>query len=129
MKRLFLFALLTAAVTVGQQPSFGQMAKVKELHKADLDTLFATPERVMVVDVRSPGAALAYVRERSPFTSALKCRRPTPRRRAFEKHLGELPKDREIIVSADTMARAGAAASVLASHGFKVAGAVSISTY
>ena len=47
----------------------------------------------------------------------------------LESHLNEIPKDRLIVTVSNHAARAGKAADLLASKGFKVAGAVGVQTY
>jgi rhodanese-related sulfurtransferase len=126
MKKLFLFALLAAAVTVGQQPSFGQ-AKVKQLHKADVDALLAAPDHMTMVDVRSPGE-IAFWGAFPVYINA-EVAEGDAKAAGLEKRLAELPKDRDIVTVATTADRATAAATVLASHGFKVAGAVGVQAY
>jgi rhodanese-related sulfurtransferase len=47
----------------------------------------------------------------------------------LEKSLAWIPKDREIVTLSNHAGRAGKAADLLASKGFKVAGAVGAQTY
>jgi rhodanese-related sulfurtransferase len=47
----------------------------------------------------------------------------------IDKHLSEIPKDKLIVLVSNHAGRAGRAADVLESKGFKVAGAVGAQTY
>jgi rhodanese-related sulfurtransferase len=126
MKKLFLLSLLATALCVSSQRGLAQ-AKVKELHKADVDALLATPEKVLILDVRSPSEMAAE----GTFTVFLNAAVAESDAKAagLEKHLADIPKDRAIVAAGGSQASAMAAASVLASHGFKVAGAVSVPAY
>jgi len=126
MKKLFLLSLLATALCMSSQRGFAQ-AKVKELHKADVDALLATPEKVLILDVRSP-SEMAAEGTFAVFLNAAVAESDA-KAAGLEKHLGDIPKDRAIVAVGGSPARAMAAASVLASHGFKVAGAVSAPAY
>jgi rhodanese-related sulfurtransferase len=127
MKKLFLLSLLATAVCVAPQRTFAQAPKVKELRQADVDKLLETPEKVLMLDVRPPseiaeqGAFAVYVNAQVAETDA--------KAAGLEKLLGEIPKDRQLVTVAGTTEKALAAASVLARHGFKVAGGVSAPAY
>jgi len=94
--------------------------KAHVLSVAELDKLLAQPGKVLVIDVRRPdevssvGGLPVYL---SIQLSDL------------EKSLAWIPKDREIVTVSNHAARAGKAADLLASKGFKVAGAVGAQTY
>jgi len=126
MKKLFLLSLLATALCVSSQRGFAQ-AKVKELHKADVDALLAAPEKVLFLDVRSPSEMAAEGTFAVFLNAAVS--ESDAKAAGLEKHLGDIPKDRAIVAVGGNAARAMAAAAVLASHGFKVAGAVSAPAY
>lgn len=127
MKKLFLLSLFATAVCAAPQRTVAQAPKVRELHQAEVDKLLETPEKVLVLDVRPPseiaaqGAFTVYVNAPIAGTDVNAA--------GLEKHLGEIPKDRLIVTVAGTPDKALAAASVLASRGFKVAGGVSAPAY
>ena len=95
-------------------------SKAHVLSVAELDKLLAQPGKVLVIDVRRPdevssiGGLPVYL---SIQISDL------------EKSLAWIPKDREIVTISNHAGRAGKAADLLASKGFKVAGAVGSQTY
>ena len=95
-------------------------SKAHVLSVAELDKLLAQPSKILVIDVRRPdevssiGGLPVYL---SIQLSDL------------EKSLAWIPKDREIVTVSNHAARAGKAADLLASKGFKVAGAVGAQTY
>jgi len=113
------FAYSADAPTTGaaaKAPAF----KAHVLSVAELDKLLAQPGKILVIDVRRPdevssvGGLPVYL---SIQLSDL------------EKSLAWIPKDREIVTVSNHAARAGKAADLLASKGFKVAGAVGAQTY
>jgi rhodanese-related sulfurtransferase len=95
-------------------------SKAHVLSVAELDKLLAQPGKILVIDVRRPdevssvGGLPVYL---SIQLSDL------------EKSLAWIPKDREIVTVSNHAARAGKAADLLASKGFKVAGAIGAQTY
>jgi len=95
-------------------------SKAHVLSVAELDKLLAQPGKVLVIDVRRPdevssiGGLPVYL---SIQLSDL------------EKSLAWIPKDREIVTLSNHAGRAGKAADLLASKGFKVVGAVGAQTY
>ena len=95
-------------------------SKAHVLSVAELDKLLAQPGKILVIDVRRPdevssiGGLPVYL---SIQLSDL------------EKSLAWIPKDREIVTVSNHAGRAGKAADLLASKGFKVAGAVGSQTY
>jgi len=132
MRKLFLFGALAVLLVLSQRQSFGQQqsgsAKTfKELHRAEVDALLATPGQALVLDVRSPGE-IAYW---GAFPVFLNIETPEgdTKALAIEKHLSEIPKDKQIITVSGRAGDAGLAAALLASKGYKVAGAVGAMTY
>ncbi|MCV2348302.1 rhodanese-like domain-containing protein [Paucibacter sp. Y2R2-4] len=95
-------------------------AKSPKLSRAELDALLAKPDQVVIIDVRRPdelssiGGFPAYLSIQS---------------KELEKNLGFVPRDRAIVTVSNHAGRAGAAADLLASKGFKVAGAVGAQDY
>ena len=104
----------------GGSPAKAPASKAHVLSVAELDKLLAQPGKVLVIDVRRPdevssiGGLPVYL---SIQLSDL------------EKSLAWIPRDREIVTVSNHAARAGKAADLLASKGFKVAGAVGAQTY
>ena len=131
MKTAKLTLLLTGALALAplaysaDAPGAGTTAKAPAskahvLSVAELDKLLAQPDKILVIDVRRPdevssnGGLPVYL---SIQLSDL------------EKSLAWIPKDRQIVTVSNHAARAGKAADLLASKGFKVAGAVGTQTY
>jgi rhodanese-related sulfurtransferase len=121
MKKLILFALLAAAMSLGQpQQAAGQATKVKTFTAAELDKLLAGPDRVLLIDVRRPDE----IASNGGFPVYLSIQAND-----LAKHLSEIPRDRLIVTVSNHANRAGIAAALLESSGFKVAGAVGAQTY
>lgn len=95
-------------------------AKSPKLTRAEVDALLARPEQVVVIDLRRPdehtkiGAFPVFLSIQS---------------RDLEKSLAFIPRDRTVITVSNHAGRAGAAADLLASRGFKVAGATGVQDY
>ena len=117
MRKLILSLLLTASAVLAQNTP---AAKAKTLTRAELDQLLATPEKVLLIDVRRPDE----ISSNGGFPVYLSIQIGE-----LEKHLDAIPKDRIIVTVSNHAARGGRAADILASHGFNVAGAVGAETY
>jgi len=117
MRKLILITLLAAAAALAQS---GTPAKAKTLTRAELDQLLATPDKVLLIDVRRPDE----ISTNGGFPVYLSIQIGD-----LEKHLDAIPKDRIIVTVSNHAARGGKAADLLASHGFNVAGAVGAETY
>ena len=117
MHRLILITLLAAAAALAQNAT---PAKAKTLTRGELDQLLATPDKVLLIDVRRPDE----VSTNGGFPVYLSIQIGD-----LEKHLDAIPKDRIIVTVSNHAARGGKAADLLASHGFNVAGAVGAETY
>ena len=117
MHRLILITLLATAAALAQNAT---PAKAKTLTRAELDQLLATPDKVLLIDVRRPDE----VSTNGGFPVYLSIQIGD-----LEKHLDAIPKDRIIVTVSNHAARGGKAADLLASHGFNVAGAVGAETY
>lgn len=120
MKRLVLLILLAAAVSFAQQPGAEAASKAKILTRAEFDALLASPGRVLLIDVRRP----TEIAQNGGFPVYLNIQAAD-----LEKHLAEIPKDRPLIVVSNHAHRAGIAADLLASKGFKIAGAIGAQVY
>jgi len=120
-------SLFIAALVLATSVAFGQTAPAKQpeskahvLTRVELDALLATPEKIVVLDVRRPdelssiGGFPAYLSIQSS---------------ELEKSLAYLPKDRTFITVSNHASRAKRAADLLSSKGFKVAGAVGAQDY
>jgi rhodanese-related sulfurtransferase len=117
MRKLILMTLLAAAAAFAQSaPAF----KAKVLTRAELDQLLATPDKLLVIDVRRPDEISTI----GGFPVYLSIQIGE-----LEKHLDAIPRDRVIVTVSNHAARGGKAADLLASHGFNVAGAVGAENY
>jgi rhodanese-related sulfurtransferase len=95
-------------------------SKAHVLSVAELDKLLAQPDKVLIIDVRRPDEVSSI--GGLPVYLSIQLI-------DLEKSLAWIPKDREIVTVSNHAARAGKAADLLASKGFKVAGAVGAQTY
>ena len=120
MKKLILLTLFAAAISFAQQPATAPASKAKVLSRVELDKLLATPDRVLLIDVRRPDEIASI----GGFPVYLSIQAAD-----LDKHLSEIPKDKVIILVSNHAGRAGRAADLLESKGFKVAGAVGAETY
>lgn len=95
-------------------------AKSPKLNRAQVDELLAKPDQVVVIDLRRPdeltkiGGFPVYLSIQS---------------KELEKSLSFIPKDRTLVTVSNHAGRAGAGADLLASKGFKVAGAIGAQDY
>ena len=94
--------------------------KAKRLSKADVDALLAKPDSVLFIDLRTPAEFIQYGSFPVFFSVQNK---------DLEKQLAWLPHDRQIVTVSNHSQRAGAAADLLASKGFNVAGATGSEEY
>jgi rhodanese-related sulfurtransferase len=120
MKKAILLTLLAAAMGFAQQQGAAPASKAKKLSRDELDKLLATPDRVLLIDVRRPDE----IASNGGFPVYLSIQAGD-----LEKHLSEIPKDRLIVLVSNHAGRAGRAADLLESKGFKVAGAVGAQLY
>jgi rhodanese-related sulfurtransferase len=121
MRKLILITLLAAAAAFAQAPAAkAPPANAKTLTRAELDQLLATPDKVLLIDVRRPDELTAI----GGFPAYLSIQA-----KDLENHLDAIPKDRIIVTVSNHAGRAAKAADLLASHGFNVAGAVGAETY
>src|ERR1700730_13294770 len=120
MKKLILLTLFAAAISFAQQPATAPASKAKVLTRFELDKLLATPDRVLLIDVRRP----YEISSNGGFPVYLSIQAAD-----IDKHLSDIPKDKLIILLSNHAGRAGRAADLLESKGFKVAGAGGAQTY
>ncbi len=120
MRKLVLLILLASAVSFAQQPGAAQASKAKILTRAEFDTLLATPGRVLLIDVRRP----TEIAMNGGFPVYLNIQAAD-----LEKHLAEIPTDKPLVMVSNHAHRAGLAADLLESKGFKIAGAIGAQVY
>ncbi len=132
--RKFLTVVLMAATTLSVTAVFAQQAaapaaqgkttrpapKAKKLSRAEVDSWLAKPSESVFIDVRRPDEVSAN----GGFPVYLSIQAND-----LANHLGDIPKDKTIITVSNHAARAGVAADLLDSKGFKVAGAVGVEDY
>ena len=107
---------LTSPLLLAQQPAF----KAHVLTVPELNALIAKPDHLLIIDVRRPDEVTSI----GGFPVYLSVQLAD-----LEKSLAWIPKDRTIVTVSNHAARAGKAADLLASKGYKVAGAVGAETY
>ncbi len=94
--------------------------KTPKLDRAQIDALLEKPEKLLVIDVRRPdeltkiGGLPVYLNIQAAD---------------LEKELAYIPKERNIVTVSNHAGRAGAAADLLNSKGFKVVGAIGVQNY
>ena len=94
--------------------------KTPKLDRARIDALLAKPAKLLVIDVRRPDEITTI----GGFPVYLNIQAGD-----IEKSLAYIPHDRAIVTVSNHAHRAGAAGDALASHGFKVAGAIGVQDY
>lgn len=112
---LALFAFVQAGTALAAEPS-----KAHILTNSEFDALLATPEKIVVIDVRRPDELQSV----GGFPVYLSIQAAE-----LEKYLAYIPKERSVITVSNNAGRAGRAADLLASKGFKVAGAIGAKKY
>jgi rhodanese-related sulfurtransferase len=120
MKKLVLMILLASAVSFAQQPGAASASKAKILTRPEFDALVAAPGRVLLLDVRRP----TEIAMNGGFPVFLNIQADD-----LEKHLAEIPKGVPLILISNHAHRAGIAADLLDSKGFKIAGAMGAQVY
>ena len=90
------------------------------LTRQELDKLLARPQDLLVIDVRRPDE-VSKIGGLPVYLSI--------QLNDLEKSLAWIPKGRTIVTVSNHAKRAGTAADLLASKGFKVAGAAGVQTY
>jgi rhodanese-related sulfurtransferase len=120
MRRLLLLILLASALSFAQQPGADPAIKAKILTRAEFDALLVTPGRVLLIDVRRP----TEIAMNGGFPVYLNIQAAD-----LEKHLAEIPRDKPLVMVSNHAHRAGIAADLLESKGFKIAGAIGAQVY
>jgi rhodanese-related sulfurtransferase len=120
-----LLLALAAPLAIAQQAGGGKNASAPKsnahvLTNAELDKLLAHPESVVLVDVRRPDEVSSV--GGFPVYLSIQIK-------DLEKSVAWIPKDRTVVVVSNHAGRASKGAEILASKGFKVAGAVGAQTY
>jgi len=117
---------LTSPLLFAQQASSPAAAakapafKAHVLTVSELNALIAKPDQLLFLDVRRPDEVTSI----GGFPVYLSVQLAE-----LEKSLAWIPKDRTIVTVSNHAARAGRAADLLSSKGFKVAGAVGAESY
>lgn len=115
-----LTATLVGLSTIGMVAMGAEPSKAHILTRAEFDQLLARPDQVVIVDVRRPDELTAN----GGFPVYLSIQSAD-----LEKYVAFIPKDRSVITVSNNAGRAGRAADLLASKGFKVAGAIGAKKY
>jgi uncharacterized protein GlcG (DUF336 family)/rhodanese-related sulfurtransferase len=101
-------------------PAQSDSWKTPVLTRAQLDQLLAKPEKLVIIDVRRPDELTAI--GGLPVYLSIQLA-------DLDKSLAWIPKDRKVVTISNHAGRAGKAADLLASRGFKVAGRIGVQTY
>lgn len=124
MRKLVLFTMMAAVVAFGQADNAKQSKKkgseAKVLTRAEIDSLLAKPDQVLIIDVRRPDE----VKDIGGFPVYLSIQIND-----LQKSLAWIPRDRTIIALSNHASRGGRAADILTKAGFKVAGAAGAEDY
>src|SRR4051812_15671495 len=91
-------------VQQAQQPAARPKAQARELSRAEFETLLATPEKLLILDVRRPDELTKF----GGFPVFL-----SVQIKELEKSLAWIPKDRTIVTVSNHAARSGRAADFL----------------
>jgi rhodanese-related sulfurtransferase len=94
--------------------------RAPKLSREALDKFLATPDKVVLIDLRRPDELIAI----GGFPVYLSIQS-----KELEKSLSFIPRDRDIITVSNHAGRAGAGANLLLDKGFKVVGAVGAQDY
>lgn len=125
-------AALIATLAITIPASFAQTAapaqpaantykwKTPKLNRAQIDTLLAKPEALVIIDVRRPDELTKI----GGFPVYLSIQTAD-----IEKNLAFIPRDRNIITTSNHAGRAGQVGDLLTSKGYKVVGAVGVQNY
>jgi rhodanese-related sulfurtransferase len=116
---------LSATLALAQQPGAanngaGPKSNAHVLTNPELDKLLAHPEKLVLIDVRRPDEVSSVGGFPVYLSIQLK---------DLENSLAWIPKDRTVVVISNHAGRASKGADILASKGFKVAGAAGAETY
>ena len=117
---LTVLSLAVAAADGPAEKAAGPGFNSPVLTRVQVDALLAKPEQIVVIDLRRPGEHAS----KGAFPAFLSIQSAD-----LEKYLAYIPRDRQVITVSNHAGRSGKAADLLASHGFKVAGAVGAEFY
>jgi rhodanese-related sulfurtransferase len=109
-----------AVANTAAAPAGAPASQAHVLTRGELDKLLARPQDLLVIDVRRPDE-VSKIGGLPVYLSI--------QLGDLEKSLAWIPKGRTIITVSNHAKRAGTAADLLASKGFKVGGAVGVQTY
>jgi rhodanese-related sulfurtransferase len=109
-----------AATNAAAAPASAPASQAHVLTREELDKLLARPQNLLVIDVRRPDE-VSKIGGLPVYLSI--------QLGDLERSLAWIPKGRSIVTVSNHAKRAGTAADLLASKGFKVAGAVGVQTY
>jgi rhodanese-related sulfurtransferase len=110
----------TAAATTAAPAAPVYKGRAPKLTREALDNFLATPDKVVLIDLRRPDELIAI----GGFPVYLSIQS-----KDLEKSLSFIPRDRDIITVSNHAGRAGAGANLLLDKGFKVVGAVGAQDY
>ena len=121
MKTVVAVSLLALSLPAWSQTQVATNAsQAHTLTRAEFDKLLATPDKLVVIDVRRPDELTSI----GGFPAFLSIQLTD-----LEKHIAYIPTDRAVVTVSNHAGRARKAADVLASKGFKVAGAIGAQDY
>lgn len=112
-----LMSVVVSAAAMAAEPA---ASKSPVLNRAQVDALLATPEKIVVIDLRRPDEHAS----KGAFPVFLSIQADD-----LEKYLAYIPRDRQVLAVSNHTRRSGQAADLLAKHGFKVAGVVGAQIY
>jgi rhodanese-related sulfurtransferase len=101
-------------------PAAAPASKAHILSREELDKLLAQPSKTLVIDVRRPDEVSSI--GGLPVYLSIQAQ-------DLETSTAWIPKDRTLVLVSNHAGRAGKAADLLASKGFKVAGAAGVQLY
>lgn len=110
----------TKADVAAKPAAYEYKGKSPKLKRAELDALLGKPEQLLIIDVRRPDELTAI--GGLPVYLSVQAKE-------LEKSLAFIPRDRTIVTISNHAGRAGAAADLLVSYGFNVAGAIGVQDY
>jgi rhodanese-related sulfurtransferase len=131
--KIFKPAILAIALTLAGSFAYAQTVatpkpaaapeykgRAPKLTRVALDAYLATPDKIVLIDLRRPDELIAI----GGFPVYLSIQS-----KELEKNLAFVPRDRDIITVSNHAGRAGGAANLLLDKGYKVVGAVGVQDY
>lgn len=110
---------MASAQTPAAVSAAGESA-IKTLDRAQIDALLATPDKVLIIDVRRADE-ISTIGGFPVFLSI--------QNSELDRYLPYIPRDREIVTVSNHAHRAVHAGALLASKGFRVVGAAGVQDY